>query len=641
MSSGPETSGFSERRGRMRSSSLASAVAALLGLGLAAPSSNHVGPRQSESENLKNCTKPFFEDVIRKANLVDKVEVADNSPYTSSSEPYAIPVLYYANHNSTLNVPDICGARIKVKGTKNVAFELYLPSRANWNMRFLTVGNGAFAGGASRVDMFSRAVYGWATMSTNTGHENDNSSLPGLLDWAKNEPDLQKDWAYRAMAQSVPYAKAIVAGYYEGISMRGNYYSGCSTGGRQGIRQIEEDPNSFDGMLIGAPAWNIKSFVGVISRIGWLAETSGLKDTDTDPFLTFRIKETVYNICNGLDGSITDEAVRDMDKCRTALRGSSTNETLWRGSFTTVAQREAFLTLIEEFKSPVDDTSYAGDGFEPTAAWDLGFSTYLSDRRRNGDFTNQFAKYFLNDTSRDLVWDDSEHGKRLLGDLTEWNDRVRAQADPILLGNGTYKGKTILYTGTSDGFVSSIGTRRAYDIAGGNSNNNLAYFEIPGMPHCVDLGTGASKNPPWYIGAVGLYIPAPNNVYYMPNNTGLDGSSLFDARHDALTALAEWHENNRGRPDSIIATAFSTWGDGKFEVSKQRPICRFPLKQNLKNETNVNKAEGPLRDFIRELLNNKDLNDKMEYFTQVSGLLGYGKAKRVFRLALMFVKAKT
>lgn len=53
------------------------------------------------------------------------------------------------------------------------------------------------------------------------------------------------------MSRSVPYAKRIVEAdcntTIKSIPVK-HYYSGCSTGGRQGIRQTEVDPNSFDGM---------------------------------------------------------------------------------------------------------------------------------------------------------------------------------------------------------------------------------------------------------------------------------------------------------------------------------------------------------------------------------------------------------
>ncbi|KAK4443849.1 Tannase/feruloyl esterase [Podospora aff. communis PSN243] len=547
----------------------AGALVALLGLAQAAPSPDTLKVRQVP-EGLKNCNEAFFSSVISAKKLGGKI--APNSPYTPDTEPYEGDerALFFANHETDLNIDDICGVRIHV--TDNVAFELYLPSPKKWNKRFLTVGNGGFSGRTNRLDMFSRAVQNWATMSTNTGNEEKSDTLA----WAANKPDLQKDWAHRAMAQSVPYAKALVAAYYKDIPTLGNYYSGCSTGGRQGIRQIEVDPKSFDGMLIGAPAWNVRSAMPVASRIGWLAETTGLKVTGLDDLLTARMAIHIFTLCNGLDGSIADGVVRDSATCRALLRGSSRNETIWAASNTTIAQREAFLTLVEEFKTPPRNETYAGDGFDPTAIHDMAFGSYLLDGRLTGNFTHQFAKYWLN---LPIIWDSDEHGAQLLKAADEWDKVIRANADPrALSGKGSYKGKTILYTGTADGFVSSLGTRRAFELAGGANNKNLAYFEIPGMSHCVDLET-ASVNPPWYIGGVGLHIKPPGNITYIPESTG-----LVDAKHDALIALAEWHEGGWKRPDTIVASAFANWGSSQtnFTITKKRPVCRAPMKQVFK-----------------------------------------------------------
>ena len=62
------------------------------------------------------------------------------------------------------------------------------------------------------------------------------------------------DWGYRAMHGSIVLSKQIVEGYYVD-DIQYSYYSGCSTGGRQGLKEIELYPESFDGVLAGAPAW--------------------------------------------------------------------------------------------------------------------------------------------------------------------------------------------------------------------------------------------------------------------------------------------------------------------------------------------------------------------------------------------------
>ncbi|CAI4214460.1 unnamed protein product [Parascedosporium putredinis] len=176
-----------------------------------------------------------------------------------------------------------------------------------------------------------------------------------------------------------------------------------------------------------------------------------------------------------------------------------------------------------------------------------------------------------------VIWDNDVNGARLVNMSNAWDDRVRANADPSVLRS--WSGKTILYTGTADGFVSTAGTRRAFDAAGGTANANLRFFELPGMPHCVDLGTGA-PGVPWYIGGVGNTLKPPTHWYmprsrwYMPNSTGVDGP-----HHDALHALVEWVEGGASAepPTELISTAFLDWPSlGK---TRQRPVCAAPLKQ--------------------------------------------------------------
>jgi feruloyl esterase len=98
--------------------------------------------------------------------------------------------------------------------------------------------------------MAAGSHYGFATISTDTGH----NSTAGDITWALNEPERIIDWGYRAMHGSVEIAKQVVQAYYD-CKPKYNYYSGCSTGGRQGIRDVQLYPDDFHGVLAGAPAW--------------------------------------------------------------------------------------------------------------------------------------------------------------------------------------------------------------------------------------------------------------------------------------------------------------------------------------------------------------------------------------------------
>lgn len=87
-------------------------------------------------------------------------------------------------------------------------------------------------------------------MSTDTGHNStfDDGS------WAYHQPEKVNNWGHLAMHGSVITAKSVVAAYYDKASAY-NYYAGCSTGGRQGLKEAELYPEDFDGIIAGAPAW--------------------------------------------------------------------------------------------------------------------------------------------------------------------------------------------------------------------------------------------------------------------------------------------------------------------------------------------------------------------------------------------------
>jgi feruloyl esterase len=99
--------------------------------------------------------------------------------------------------------------------------------------------------------------YGFATMSTDTGH--NSTAFDGS--WGLNAPESLVDWGHRAMHGSVELSKSIINSYYnisEGI--RYSYYASCSTGGRQGLREIQLHPDDFDGISVGAPGMSTDFF---------------------------------------------------------------------------------------------------------------------------------------------------------------------------------------------------------------------------------------------------------------------------------------------------------------------------------------------------------------------------------------------
>ena len=58
----------------------------------------------------------------------------------------------------------------------------------------------------------------------------------------------------------------------------------------------------------------------IVSRIGWLTETYGLKITQADLMLLSRIAQRIYALCNGLSGLTADEVICNLEKCLLLMR---------------------------------------------------------------------------------------------------------------------------------------------------------------------------------------------------------------------------------------------------------------------------------------------------------------------------------
>lgn len=190
-----------------------------------------------------DCSPSAFRGILpENATLAFAYPLATGSTFNVPAGDVAYPV-------SPTELPELCVVHIQVTSSPSsrFGFGLFLPQA--WNERFLATGNGGFAGGINWLDMAVGVKYGFATISTDTGH----NSTSGDITWALNQPERLADWGFRAMHGSVELAKHIVQAYYE-CTPKYNYYSGCSTGGRQGIRDIQLYPDDFDGVLAGAPA---------------------------------------------------------------------------------------------------------------------------------------------------------------------------------------------------------------------------------------------------------------------------------------------------------------------------------------------------------------------------------------------------
>ena len=510
------------------------------------------------------CKQDTFKDVLPKEATIEKLasvekggeygEGKDNIPY-----PY-----------NPKDLPELCAVTVKVNSSRKSAyrFGLFLPTE--WNSKILTVGNGGFAGGINWLDMGAGVHYGFASTSTDTGH---NSSVTDL-EWAYQNEETRIDWGWRAIHGTVELGRKMTAQYYDGDVKR-SYYSGCSTGGRQGLKEMQKFPKSFDGVLVGAPAWNPPILNTFVTQIG-IYNLPNNTEHHINSTLFKTIGAEVAKQCDELDGvkdgivSAPEECHPDWTKIGCDIKGINQSECLHP------EQMKTLENMYKGFKSE-DGKTTLWPGFLPSA--EAQFNTVLRDQEPT-PFGVQFNRYFVYDRP-DWQWRD--FNKSAVTTATKKNPGD-SRADKYDLSEFRDRGgKIVMYHGMADGLVTIQGTNmyfdRVVDKMGGRPDDFFRYFKVPGMQHCYSTVVNA----PWNFAGAFQAGSLGNDTWSVPN--------FQDAEHDMLMALMKWVEEDKP-VDSVIATTWETTTNASTPVLRQRPLCPVPQQAVYNEEGDVNKADS-------------------------------------------------
>ena len=152
---------------------------------------------------------------------------------------------------ATPQAPEHCDVRGAI--WPEAKFAVKLPT--NWNNRFYMVGGGGYAGQLSLGPMNTGLQKGYATATTDTGHDAAKEPLGAFAERRPDNPNADRkklDYTHLAVHNTAALAKQIIKSYY-GSDAKYSYWVGCSTGGRQGLMEAQRYPEDFDGYLIGAP----------------------------------------------------------------------------------------------------------------------------------------------------------------------------------------------------------------------------------------------------------------------------------------------------------------------------------------------------------------------------------------------------
>jgi hypothetical protein len=406
-----------------------------------------------------------------------------------------------------------------------------------------------------------------ASLSTDTGHNSTSTDTT----WARNQPEKKADWGWRAIHGSTVLGKKLVRAYYASQPLTYSYYSGCSTGGRQGLKELQKFPDSFDGALIGAPAWWTSHLNTYLIRVGMynLPETDPKRLSTSDTAL---LADEVTRQCDTVDG-VQDGIVSSPDRCAlnlTTLLCPNNNNPTPGQKCLTAAQLTTARNVYSDYLSFSTSHSLLHPGLTPSSEkqWYLLL---------NGTSPSPYGVGY----ARDFLFDNDDDG----GPAWDWrtfNESVVHYAEAHDPGNATADdyaslarvrdrgGKVVLYHGLADGLVPTRGTEVYYNrtvgaLGDGGVDEFMRMFLVPGLQHCWNTTVDA----PWSFGGAFQAGMMGSGVWSVPG--------FENAEHDALLALVDWVEEGRA-VDRIVATTWNKPMDPASGVKRQRPICAWPRR---------------------------------------------------------------
>jgi feruloyl esterase len=372
-------------------------------------------------------------------------------------------------------LPEFCRVTgsIKPSSDSDIRFEVWLPM--NWNGRFLQTGNGGAAGSIVYNSLAVPLARGYAVANTDTGHQ----GAGGDFVWAVGHPEKLTDYAWRAVHELTVTGKAITTARYGKAPTR-SYWDGCSTGGRQGLKEAQRFPDDYDAIVAGAPANNWAPLMSASILTQRNLTGAGMLGFDKLGLL----KEAAIAACDGRDG-VTDRVIDRPAACSfdpAALQCSAGQTTGCLSASEVAAARRIYAGVMS--KAGTVMMPGTGPGSEPL------WAAYATPQFSIG------TNYFRNVVARNPNWDPATFDVEAdLGRMEAQDAGATKAMDPDLSRFIARGGKLLIYHGTTDGLIpygnsvnyyNSVVTRLGAD----RIRDSVALYLVPGMDHCAG-GEGA------------------------------------------------------------------------------------------------------------------------------------------------------
>lgn len=447
--------------------------------------------------------------------------------------------------------------------TYAINFEMRLPTA--WNGRFLHQGNGGIDGavveasGGFGTGKSNALAQGFAVLSSDAGHPGNLGPNFGV------DPQARLDYGYQAVGKLTPVAKRVITAAYDKGPDR-SYFAGCSNGGRHAMVTASRYAADYDGILAGAPGYNLpKAALANIAGAQLYASVAS-NPMDISTGFTEAERKTVASAvlgkCDSLDGA-TDGLVQDIAACRSAFslqRDVPTCTGARDGSCLTGAQKTAIGKI---FSGP---TTSKGDKIYASFPYDGGLA------QGGNPFWEFIAPVFLDSGAVGIIF------KVPPADPATFNGPAFALGADLDALSEAILAKNTLYTESSMSFMTppnptdmSALKKRGGKImvVHGVSDPIFSYDDSEAWYRGLDRN---------HEGRAGDFA----RLYPVPGMGHCSGGPSTD-QYDALGALVAWVEKG-DEPIAIVASARGGTAPGSnaevpagWSADRTRPLCPFPL----------------------------------------------------------------
>jgi hypothetical protein len=505
------------------------------------------GMAQRRCENLSKFKLPDTTIVTAKA--------VPAGPFTLPAGPFGGP--------RSVKLPAFCRVEGVIKPTadSDIKFEVWMPSQ-DWNGKFDGVGNGGFAGSIAYDGLVAALRAGFATASTDTGHEANVTDAR----WALGHPQKIIDFGYRAIHLTNVVGKAIVRSFY-GKAARESYFSSCSNGGRQALMEAQRFPGDYNGIIAGAPAnfWTHLTAGGIWDSQATLENPASYIPPSKLP----AIRNAVLAACDAKDG-VKDGILNDPTQCH-----FHPEKLLCKGADTDACLTAPQVTALEKlYAGPTDSKGrQIFPGHMPGGETGPdGWETWLTGSGPGKSLAYVFGTQFFSN----MMFDNPKWDYRTFNFDTDirLTDKKLAHVlnatNPNLAVFKDHGGKLILYHGWSDSAIAPLNTVNYYKsvvatMGPRQAKDFVRLYMVPGMKHC-GLGPG-------------------------PSSFGAGPSKNANPKESMFGSSERWVEHGVA-PGDIIARKYANPVKPSSGVEMTRPLCPYPQIVKYKGSGDIHKASS-------------------------------------------------